>query len=82
MTICKLNLYRSGWALCRKVDVQGSLVDDDKYHRKRYDDAAQAWRWADARQKLKLYRCTVTVDVQMKLVNNNKEAKRDMGSCV
>ena len=26
-------------------------------------------------------RGTVTVDMQMKLVNNNKEAIRDMGSC-
>jgi hypothetical protein len=29
-----------------------------------------------------LYRRAVVVDVQMKLVNNNKEAKRDMDSCV
>jgi hypothetical protein len=38
MAICKLYVYRSGWALCRKVDVQGSLADDDRYQSKRYDD--------------------------------------------
>ena len=35
-----------------------------------------------ARQKLRLYPWRVGVDVQVKLVNNNREAKRVMGSCV